>query len=192
MEGLLASIELWMGGLGPWAYLAAPLLMALVAVLPIPAEGPAMLNGMLFGPVTGTVLTWSGAMLGAQLSFELARLLGRPAAERLLGSSALQKADGAVLSTGWWGLLAARFIPVVAFTALNWGAGLTSVSRWRFAWTTAVGIAPGAIIFTATGTGLAALLHRLRPAAAIIAAAVLVLGAIWYATSHCERSGPSP
>ena len=37
-----------------------------------------MANGMLYGALWGTVITWSGAMLGAWLAFGLARWLGRP------------------------------------------------------------------------------------------------------------------
>jgi len=38
---------------------------------------------------------------------------------------------------------------------------LTPVPRWRFFWTTAVGILPGAIAFTAAGAGVSWLATRL-------------------------------
>lgn len=154
-EAIAAFIET----LGPAMYVAAPLFMVLVAILPFPAEVPAMLNGAIFGPVLGTAITWTGAMVGAQISFELARRFGRPLAERFLPGG-MDRVDRVALSTGWGGLLTLRFIPAVAFTALNWAAGLTGIPRWRFVWTTAVGILPGAIVFTASGTGLAAFLRR--------------------------------
>lgn len=179
MEQLLTDLTLWLDGLGMWAYLAAPTVMAAVAVLPVPAEAPAMINGMLFGPLAGTAVTWTGAMLGAVVSFEIARACGRPVAERLLKPSALEKADEVVMKAGWWGLLAARFIPVVAFTALNWGAGLTPVPRWRFIWTTAVGILPGAVLFTASGTGVSFLIRHASPLAAILAVAAAVALLAW-------------
>lgn len=179
MEQLLTEITTWLQQMGPWAYVAAPLVMACVAVLPIPAEAPAMLNGMLFGPVVGTVVTWTGAMVGAVISFELARALGRPLAERVLRPAALDAADRTVMRAGWGGMLVARFIPLVAFTALNWGAGLTPVSRWRFLWTTALGILPGAILFTASGTGVAVLLAQLSPIAGAVAVLALLAFLVW-------------
>jgi uncharacterized membrane protein YdjX (TVP38/TMEM64 family) len=145
--------------LGPAMYVAAPLFMILVAILPFPAEVPAMLNGAIFGPVLGTMITWAGAMVGAQISFELANRFGRPLAARFLPRG-MDHVDRVALSTGWGGLLTLRLIPAVAFTALNWAAGLTGIPRWRFMWTTAIGILPGAIVFTASGTGLAAFLKR--------------------------------
>jgi len=154
VEQFFNDIGEWLVAIGVWAYVFAPLVMAGVAILPIPAEAPAMVNGALFGPIIGTLISWFGALLGAVLSFEMARAFGRPAAERFLRASAIERADDLVTRAGWRGLLLARCVPVIAFTALNWGAGLTPVSRWRFLWTTAIGIVPGAIVFTASGWGL--------------------------------------
>ena len=58
------------------------------------------------------------------------------------------------MTAGWPALLLLRLVPTVAFTAVNWAAGLTTLRRRTFVWTTAVGIAPGAIAFSATGSGL--------------------------------------
>ena len=179
MDQLLTDLATLLEALGPWAYVAAPVVMAAVAILPVPAEAPAMLNGMIFGPVAGAVVTWVGAMTGALISFELSRALGRPFAERVLRPSALEKADRTVMSTGWWGMLVARFVPLIAFTALNWGAGLTPVPRWRFFWTTALGIIPGVVVFTASGTGVGLALERLSPVSAGLAVLGLVAILLW-------------
>lgn len=186
MEQIFRDVGEWLQAIGPWAYVVAPLVMATVAILPIPAEAPAMVNGAIFGPGLGIVLTWIGSMLGASISFELARRLGRPAAARLIGARALERADEAVMNAGWGGLLLARFMPLIAFTPLNWGAGLTPVSRWRFTWTTAVGIIPGTILFTASGWGLASTLERLPGVAVVVA--FLLIG--WYAIRRWRRPKP--
>ncbi len=173
-----------------WVYVLAPLFMIVVAILPIPAEIPAMLNGMVFGARVGTAITWGGAVVGALISFELARRFGRPLAGRILSSQTLAKADRMALSAGWPGLLTLRFIPLVAFTALNWAAGLTPVRRWTFLWTTAAGILPGAIVFTVSGTGLLAVYRRSPYLGMIIA--VLVLGVLaWSTMRYRRRSGAS-
>jgi len=178
VEALFYQIGGWLDGAGWWAYAIAPLIMAAVAILPVPAEAPALLNGVLFGPVAGTAVTWTGAMIGAVASFEIARAAGRPAAERWLGPEALERADRLVTRAGWGGLLLARLVPLIAFTALNWGAGLTPIRRWTFIWTTAVGILPGALLFTATGWGIGGLAGRL-PWIAVALAAAVVAWLIW-------------
>ena len=181
MEGLFTDIGTWMGEIGPWAYVIAPLVMMVVSVLPIPAEAPAMANGLLFGPWIGTAMSWIGAMAGAWISYEVARRWGRPVAERVVGPGRLASADGMAEDAGWWGLLVLRFIPLVAFTALNWGGGLVGVPRWRFLWTTAVGILPGAFLFTSSGVGLGAL-YRMHPwaAAGVVVALSAALGLGWF------------
>lgn len=157
MTDLLQSIGYWVHGLGILGYPVAVLLMAGVALLPIPAEIPAAMNGMLFGTVVGTAITWSGGMLGAWASFELSRRFGRPLAARVLPNRALGEVDGLVKAASWPGLLVARLIPAVAFTALNWGLGLTLCRRSTFLWTTAVGVLPGTVLFVSSGHGLARL-----------------------------------
>ena len=166
LQNATDASESFLVRLGGWAYILAPLLMIVVAILPIPAEFPAIMNGMLFGPVVGAAITWSGAVVGAMISFELARKFGRPLAERFVKSSVMDTVDKLLSSAGWPGLLFLRLLPVVAFTALNWGIGFTKLPRWTFMWTTALGILPGAILFSSSGTGLAAL-YRMNPPAAI-------------------------
>lgn len=178
MEGFLPNIDVWLADLGAWAYLVAPAVMAAVSVLPIPAEAPAVANGILFGPVVGTVVTWVGAMAGAWISYEIARRVGRPVTRLVVRPDALGRIDEVAESAGWWGLLGLRLVPVVAFTALNWGAGLCAVPRWRFLWTTAVGIVPGAIVFTTSGVGLGAL-YRRSPLAGLLAVVAIAALLAW-------------
>ena len=147
-----------------------------------------MLNGLLFGPWVGSLVSWSGAMVGAWASFELARRFGRGAVTRWGGSAALARADQFTQGVGWWGLIVLRLIPLVAFTALNYGLGLTDVSRRRFLWTTAVGIAPGAVVFTSSGVGLG-YLWRQSPILGWsgVAAVVLVTIAAYRRRAHAGR-----
>ena len=179
MDGFFANIELWLGELGVWAYVVAPAVMAAVSVLPIPAEAPAMANGMLFGAVGGSVVTWVGAMAGAWMSYELARIWGRPLATRMIGAETVAKVDITADKAGWWGLLVLRFIPVIAFTALNWGAGLCAVPRGRFLWTTALGIVPGVVLFTTSGVGISALWRRSPPLAGGVVMALVIVMLVW-------------
>jgi len=177
MGELIHDIGYWIHDLGVWGFPLAVGLMSVVALLPIPAERPAAMNGMLFGPVGGVAVTWTGGMTGAWLSFELSRRYGRPLVERVVSVSSIHKVDKLVRSVSWPGLLLARFVPLIAFTALNWGLGLTLCRRSTFLWTTALGILPGTIVFVLSGQGLARLYAR-HPAIAValgIAALVLVV-----------------
>jgi uncharacterized membrane protein YdjX (TVP38/TMEM64 family) len=169
-----AAVEAVIRESGSWAYLLACGYTVAVAIVPFPAEFPAMLNGALFGPILGTAITWSAALVGAQASFELSRRFGRPLVDRVIPAEMRRRADRLVLASGAAGLLLLRLTPIVAFTAVNWLAGLTPLRRWTFIWTTAVGIVPGAILFTVSGSGLA-VLYRRHPAVAL-ALLILAIG----------------
>ena len=153
------------------AYWLAPLLMIVVAILPIPAEIPATMNGMFFGPLVGVLMTWGGAVVGAQISYELARCFGRKLSQRFVKPEAiskLEKLQHAEVPV----LLMLRLTPIVAFTAVNWASGLLQVRRRTFIWTTAVGILPGAIAFTASGS-LAGAFYERYPGTVTLVVAVI-------------------
>ena len=110
--------------------------------IPFPAEFVAIAAGMSFGTVWGTVLTWAGAMLGGLLAFGIARKLGRPFVADILTPDQLAKIDKGAAVTSVSAMIGVRLVPVIAFNLINYSAGLTGVSWWRFTWTTAIGILP--------------------------------------------------
>ena len=178
----------WLQANGSLAYVAAPLLMVVVAILPIPAEIPAAMNGMLFGPVLGIVVTWSGAMIGAVLSYELARYFGRGLSDRFVKPETLAKLEH-LKDTEAAVLLVLRLTPVVAFTVVNWASGLLQVRRSTFVWTTAVGILPGTIAFTASGSLMGALYEQYpgTVAAVVVALCAALILRVWWK----QRAVPS-
>ncbi len=171
------------------AYWAAPMLMVVVAILPIPAEIPAAMNGMLFGTILGVMITWGGAMIGAMLSYELARYFGGKLTRRFVKPEVVARFEG-LKDTEAPVLLMLRLTPVVAFTVVNWASGLLQVRRSTFMWTTAVGILPGAIAFTASGSLVASLYQRYP--AAVTAVVVLICGALLVRIWWKRRIVPSP
>lgn len=188
---MIEAVSTWVEQSGPLVYVLSPAFTFVVAVLPVPAEIPAAINGMVFGPLWGTAVTWSMAMAGAQVSFELARRYGRPLGRRLLPEAYMARADALVRSAGWPALLVLRLVPTVAFTAVNWAAGLTLVRRSTFVWTTAVGILPGAFAFTASGSGVLALARRYGMAP-LVWVAVALLGGLTVAFILARWRPPAP
>ncbi len=145
-----AQVEEFAASWGMWSAAASMALMVLHSFVPIPAEVIAVANGMMFGPWRGTLVTWSGAMLGAISAFAVARWLGRPvvrrfvAEERRAGIEAWTRRPGS--------LLLLRLIPVVSFNLVNFAAGLAGTSWWNFLWTTALGILPLTVVSVVLGS----------------------------------------
>jgi uncharacterized membrane protein YdjX (TVP38/TMEM64 family) len=134
---------------GAWAAVGAVALMVLHSFLPLPAEVIAMGNGMIFGPWLGMALTWTGAMIGAILSFVLARGLGRPLVRWALPERHWQRLD--TVPTRPRTLLLVRLLPVISFNLVNYAAGILHVGWWTFLWTTAIGILPLTIVMSFLG-----------------------------------------
>ncbi len=136
---------------GPWGVALAIGLMVVHSFVPFPSEFLAIANGMLYGPLWGTVITWTGAMLGAYAAFGLARWLGRPFVELMIARRNWQLIDEWSARKGGYVLLVSRLIPVIAFNLINYVAGLTRISWWTFTWATGIGILPVTILMVVMG-----------------------------------------
>lgn len=134
---------------GHWSILASIGLMVIHSFVPFPAELVAVANGVLYGLVWGTVITWGGAMLGAFLAFGLSRAFDRPFVETIVASRHWQRLDDWTGEHAAQMVFLARFLPVIAFNLVNYAAGLTRVSWWTFGWTTGLGILPMTILMAA-------------------------------------------
>lgn len=147
VAGVAALIRSW----GAWGVVGSVGLMIAHSFLPFPAEIVAIANGMVYGPVWGTVITWAGAMLGASTAFGLVRLLGRPFVQRVLSSRHQQQLATWSRDRGGAVLLIGRLIPVIAFNLINYAAALAGISWWTFLWATGIGILPLTVLLNVVG-----------------------------------------
>jgi len=146
-ENTVALIRSW----GAWGVLGSIGLMIAHSFLPFPSEIVAIANGMVYGPLWGSVITWVGAMLGASAAFALARLLGRPFVQHVLSARRRQQLALWSRERGGMALLVGRLIPVIAFNLINYAAALTEISWWTFLWATGIGILPLTILLSVLG-----------------------------------------
>lgn len=147
VEGAEEAIRSW----GPWGVLASIGLMVAHSFLPFPSEIIALANGMVYGPLWGSVITWTGAMIGASAAFALGRALGRRFVLDRLSETSQRQFTAWSREQGGLALLAARLIPVIAFNLINYAAALTPISWWTFLWATGLGILPLTILLSVLG-----------------------------------------
>jgi uncharacterized membrane protein YdjX (TVP38/TMEM64 family) len=143
-------------GFGFWAPFVSSLLMVFQSVVaPLPAFIITFTNGLLFGWAWGALLSWSSAMLGAALCFWIARSLGRPVVEKLVGGTkALEVSDLFFARYGDRAIIISRLLPFVSFDIISYGAGLTSISFRRFLIATGIGQLPATILYSYLGQNL--------------------------------------
>jgi len=145
------QFEEWIENYPAWAPLIAIAFAIFVSMTPLPMETIAIVNGMWFGPVLGGFLTWLGALIAAMLAFCIAKLVGFPLVSRLLPQAAFQRMKEAVDDHAPSTLVMVRMIPLIPFTVINYGAGVTTVSWRTFFWTSAVGMIPPTILWVSLG-----------------------------------------
>ncbi len=161
----------------------------MATVLLLPKNLISAAAGYAFGLVGGVGLVWVAAVLGACLSFWLGRRLGRDGVARIAGRH-LARLDDLVERHGIIAVLVARLIPVVPFTAVNYGSGLTAISFRAYLLATAVGIVPGTVAYVSVGAYGA---DPTSPPFLLAAGALLALsvGGYWLAR-HRNRGTRAP
>lgn len=145
--------------------MAAGFLGVYIAIVAFSLPGASITSvtgGFLFGLTLGMALNVMAATIGAALIFLAVRMgVGQ------LMNARLEAAEGRV---GWLKqrlreneisvLLLLRLVPAVPFFVANLLPAMVGVRFWNFLWTTAVGILPGALVFTWIGVGLGAVFER--------------------------------
>ena len=135
------------GSVGPVLFALA---YAACTLGPVPRSVLSTTAGAVFGFGWGVGVAYTGSLLGAAAAFVLARRLGSEALSKLVGHRAAA-ADDLLRKRGLVAVLALRVTPVMPFTAVNYGAGLTTI-RWAPYWLgTVIGVVPGTLSYVAVG-----------------------------------------
>lgn len=168
---------------GQWGVAVSIGLMVVHSFIPFPAEVVALANGIIYGTIFGTLITWTGAMLGAQAAFWTARFFGEPIVNKYVRADRRARVDRWIARNGTAALLTMRLIPLIAFNLINYAAGLARVRWWTFTWTTAIGILPLAFLIVAAGDQFKNLPLRLL-GALFLGGLLLWLAIKWFRKGH--------
>lgn len=119
-------------------------------------------GGFLFGLPLGTALNVISATIGASVIFLAARWgLGAALSARIDASEGrLRRLREGLRENEISVMLLLRLVPAVPFFVANLLPALVGVRFANFFWTTALGIIPGALVFTSIGGGLGAVFDR--------------------------------
>lgn len=128
-----------------------------IVALSLPGATIATLTGgFLFGLFPGVLYNAGAATVGAVLIFLAARMgLGERLSARIDASSgSIGRLKKGLDRNQWSVLFLMRLVPVVPFFVANVIPGLLAVPLSRYLVTTALGILPGALVYTSVGAGL--------------------------------------
>ena len=179
VQAVVASTGAW----GPLAYVALHVLLTLV---PVSKNLLSAVAGALFGLAGGIALSWVASMVSAVVTFLVARRLGRPAVAAMTGPR-IDRVEAVLRDQGVVAVIVARLTPVLPFTIVNYGAGVSAVSMRDFVLGTAVGIVPGTIGYAALGASAGRDATTFVVAGAV--AAVLLVGSVLVGRRMSRRAG---
>lgn len=137
---LLASVRsVW------WTPLIVIGLLIVASPVGMPTT-PLLLGGAAFGVWEGSFYNTIGLILGASLSYELARFLGRDFVLAVTGDR-IRGIERRFQRFAFWPLVQLNFMPL-PFPVLNFGAALSGVPRPLFLAAMTVGLIPSTVLHT--------------------------------------------
>jgi uncharacterized membrane protein YdjX (TVP38/TMEM64 family)/copper chaperone CopZ len=180
-----ASISARVESAGLWGPVVSVALMVVHTLVPFPAELLAAANGLAFGAVEGTLVTWLGGLAGAASGYAVGWLLERWLMRHTRYAELMERARHLIERHGTTGLLVVRLLPVIPFNLVDYAAGALRLSWWKFSWTTAVGILPWSALMTVGGTQVLPAVRGEVAALVLLAGlGALLVGAIWLGHRH--------
>jgi len=154
------TIKTWVEAHGTLAALAFVLLYFLAVTFSVPgAVWMSIAGGFLFGPVAGAALIVLAATAGATAVFLAARFILGDAWRRRV-SGAVARLESAFRDNAFSTLLVLRLIPLFPFWLVNLVPAFVGVRTTPYIAATALGIIPGAAVYSSVGNGLGAILER--------------------------------
>lgn len=149
----LGAVPAWARDAGGWGMVAFGAIYVVTTVLLLPASVLTLGAGLAWGPWVAFAIVWPAATLGALAAFGLSRTWMRRWAEAFVARDGRFAAvDQAIAEDGFRLVFLMRLSPVFPFSFLNVALGLTAVPWWQYALSTAVGIAPGTLLYAYLGS----------------------------------------
>jgi uncharacterized membrane protein YdjX (TVP38/TMEM64 family) len=166
------------GSTGALLCIAVQFLQVVIAA--IPGEITSFAAGYVFGAWRGFVYSAIGITLGSAFNFWLARVLGRPMLERLIGRDTLAKLDRLLASAKSKSAMFLLFLlPGLPKDILSYAAGFSDLGILEFVVLSGLARSPALLASVLVGAGVSRRDYR-----SVIAIALLVLVAIggyyWY------------
>ncbi len=174
----------------------APVIVALAFVaggfLVVPVMLLIGVTAMVFGPLEGTLYSFTGALLSASVVYALGRSLGRDAVRRLAGHR-LNELSRRLARRGLLAVVLVRVLPVAPFSMINVVAGASHIGWRDFLLGTAIGLAPGIIMTSAfVDRAVAAMRHPSPATFALLTGVVCAIGGIaWLVRRKLDRAAPT-
>ncbi|MDZ7798340.1 MAG: TVP38/TMEM64 family protein [Patescibacteria group bacterium] len=144
-----------------------------ILAAPLPGQTIDLVNGYIYGPFKGALISLIGLFLGSVIAVSLARIFGRPLLRHFLSDYKLKKYRSWINRRSLFFFFILFLIPGLPDDLLCFAAGLTRIPLWQLILVILLGRTPSiitSVIFGATGQSL----NPMQFTLVILGAAVLV------------------
>jgi uncharacterized membrane protein YdjX (TVP38/TMEM64 family) len=119
----------------------------------------AVVTGLIYGPIYGSLYTFIGAGLSGCTGFFISRYLGQGIVDKILRGRQT-KIDGDIEKHGFSIMLFLRLAFIFPFDPLSYAAGLSNMKFRHFIFGTMIGIIPEVLVYNYLGTSIDNLFSR--------------------------------
>ncbi|KAG0496507.1 hypothetical protein HPP92_001025 [Vanilla planifolia] len=148
----LTQLSSFIDGVGPSGYAVFVAVYAGLEILAIPAIPLTMSAGLLFGPLTGTIIVSISGTVAAAVAFLIARYFARERILKLVeGNKKFLAIDKAIGENGFRVVTLLRLSPLLPFSLGNYLYGLTSVKFVPYVLGSWLGMLPGTWAYVSAG-----------------------------------------
>ncbi|KAG8378540.1 hypothetical protein BUALT_Bualt08G0147600 [Buddleja alternifolia] len=152
INAFLTQFSGFIEGYGPAGYALFVAVYAGLEILAIPAIPLTMSAGLLFGPVTGTIIVSISGTMAASIAFLIARYFARERILKLVeGNKKFLAIDKAIGENGFRVVTLLRLSPLLPFSLGNYLYGLTSVKFVPYVLGSWLGMLPGSWAYVSAG-----------------------------------------
>ncbi|MFJ1269000.1 TVP38/TMEM64 family protein [Legionella lytica] len=144
------AIISWVEQLGWLAPVLFIIIYCLATIMFVPTMVITLAGGALFGPTLGTLLNLLGATWGAACSFLITRYFSGTWLSQNKNGNVMKLIRG-VEQKGWMSVAVLRLFPIVPFSLVNYGLGVTGIRFRTYLLTTFIFLIPLEIIYTYLG-----------------------------------------
>lgn len=137
--------------LSPFIFIVIYIILAVSFIPTLPLN---LAAGFLWGTFLGTILTLTGAGLGAIVSFYLSRYFFKDKVSKLFKGKIWNYVDLELSKKQWQIVAFTRLNPIFPFGPTSWFFGITKITMKNYIWPTIICIMPAASAFSAIGSSL--------------------------------------
>lgn len=138
-------------------------------------------NGVIFGVVEGTLISWAGECVGSAFSFWLLRYFGRDYAEQMIDKcGAFKEIDKMSGKSGFQIMLIARAVPYMPAGLVTALGAISSMSFRDYMLATAIGKIPSAWLEVTVGHDAMAYKEHMGRLILILLISAAAYGLVWW------------